>query len=536
MRRFVAPLLVPLVVACGGATSTPKSAGDTDNVSTGSSDPAAPPEDAGPPADVLYESHEAVPTLPDACPSGSALPLQKSCPEARDDLAEALTLEGEARDAALAALESCSQFPTGLVRALRTELGPPECADALVAPVVGQGAPEVALDGDIRETLVALGLSGRLQRLAVDPPAAPADRSKESLEAYFEEALFPWITRQAQAIFAMSTQGTRLSGYARGVVAIEAGNADMRFVEIVRDAPLSKDIAEHQEAKDLYYATLDEQLEPRKARGRNAALVGLREMARIGVRQSDRVQSARRLLSKVYGGRRINALDTLLLPPVESQKAEGAAAAIASRVPTAYVSSLAGEVALTPHLVRAHMQMGMPLGLRRQVEADGTPTSRLLLARALFESGRTYFRSEDFQAVQVLIAPLLDAIGDKGEALSKEQIAEATLLRALSVALVAGPKDAAELIAKGPRFADSLGNLVMLDGLADKPGELGGRAAFDAAYLRELVAPEGAPDYWAVLATRYLEASRKLEGPERKIAKDRGLACREIERALRKEK
>jgi hypothetical protein len=126
--------------------------------------------------------------------------------------------------------------------------------------------------------------------------------------------------------------------------------------------------------------------------------------------------------------------------------------------------------------------------------------------------------------------------GEEEKRLSKEQINEATLLRALSVALVAGPKDAAELIAKGPRFADSLGNLVMLDGLGENPGELGGRAAFDSAYLRELVAPEGAPEYWADLAERYLAASKKLKGSEQKIAKDRGLACREIERTLRKEK
>jgi hypothetical protein len=536
MRHLALILLVQFTVACGGSTSPPKSAGDEKTESNGGADPASPGADTGPAADVLYESHEAVPPIADSCTTGEPLPVQKACPEARGDLAEALGLESKGRDLALAPLEACSEFPVGLMRALRAELGTPECADGLVASVVGQGAPEIAIEGDIRETLVALGLSGRLQRLAAHPPEAPTDHSKESLAGYFEDDLFPWITRQAQAIFAMSSQGTRLSGYARGVVAIEAGNADMRFVEIAREAPLAKEIAEHEEAKDVSYATLDEQLEPRKARGRNAALVGLREMARIGVRQSARVDSARRLLSKVYGGRRVNALDTLLVPDLEPQKAEGATAAIASRVPTAYVGSLAGKTELSALLVRAHMQMGMPVSLRRQVEAEGSPTSRLLLARALFESGRTYFRSEDFQAVQALITPLLDMTGEEGERLSKEQINEATLLRALSVALVAGPKDAAELIAKGPRFADSLGNLVMLDGLGENPGELGGRAAFDSAYLRELVAPEGAPEYWADLAERYLAASKKLKGSEQKIAKDRGLACREIERTLRKQK
>lgn len=493
-------------------------------------------EDRGPPADVLYAAHEAVPPRPSTCTAAGSLPAPVACDSARDDLASALVLEGAARDDALGQLEGCRDFPPGLIRALRAELGTPECADALVEAVVGDGVERAEMPGDIRETLVALGLGGRLQRLAVEPPEAPSEKTKEALEGYFKEKLFPWISRQAQAIFVMSSQGTELSGYARGLVAIEAGNADMRFVEIVRDAPLAQEIAEHEEAKDLYYATLDERLEPRKARGRNAALVGLREMARLGVRSSPRVESARRLLSRVYGGRRVNALDTLMVPPVGAQKAEGAAAAIASRVPTAYVTSLAGEAPLDALLVRAHMQMGMPQGLRRQIETEGSPESRLLLARALFESGRTYFRAEDFQAVQASLTGVLDqsAEGSDEDKLTPAQVEEATLLRGLAVALVAGPKDAADMIANGPRFADALGNLVMLDGLAERPGALGGRAGFDAAYLRELVAPEGAPDYWADLAQRYSNAAAKLSGTDAKIARDRGNACRAIERELRK--
>jgi hypothetical protein len=200
------------------------------------------------------------------------------------------------------------------------------------------------------------------------------------------------------------------------------------------------------------------------------------------------------------------------------------------------VTSLAGKAELSPQLVRAHLQMGMPVFLRREVESTGSPTSKLLLARALFESGRTYFRAEDFQAVQALLTPILDSEASDKPPLSPEQVDDAILLRALSVALVAGPKDAADMIAHGPRFADSLGNLVLLDGLAEKPGELGGRAAFNAAYLRELVAPEGAPAYWKELAGRYLSAANKLKGTEKKLARERGMACQEIERALLKTK
>src|SRR5690606_30555962 len=109
-----------------------------------------------------------------------------------------------------------------------------------------------------------------------------------------------------------------------------------------------------------YYATLDERLEARKARGRNAALVGLREMAQLGVRASNRVREARALLSTVYGGRRINALDTLMVPDLSAQNAESPEAAIASKVPAPYAASLVGPVKPTPLIVRAYLQSGVP--------------------------------------------------------------------------------------------------------------------------------------------------------------------------------
>lgn len=493
-------------------------------------------EDAEPPADVLYPAPASVPPLALNCRPAGPLPAPESC-EARDnELAEALLLEDAERDVALSALERCAEYPLGLIRALRAELGPPECADNLVVSLVGEGKNSSTLPSDIRETLVAVGLGARLRRLAVSPPEAPKNRSREALEDYFAEQLFPWISDQAQAIFEMASQGTYLSGYARGVVAIEAGSADMRFVEIARNAPLADEIAQHEEAKDVYYATLDERLEPRKARGRNAALVGLREMARLGVRTSARVSEARSLLSKVYGGRRVNALDALMVAPVPSVRAEGAKAAIASRVPTVYATSLVGTSEPTPLLVRAHLQMGMPPGLRRDVESNGGATSQLLLARALFENGRTYFRAEDFHAVQAILINLADSKSTQNESLDAQQSDEVRLLRALAIALSAGPVDAADMIAKGPRFADSLGNLAVLDGLAEEKTELGGRAAFNAAYLRELVAPEGAASYFGDVGARYLMAAKNLTGEEAKRARDRGNACLEIQAALNKDR
>lgn len=487
--------------------------------------------DAPPRADVLYDPHPAVPPAPDSCTLGGPLPAQAQCTEARPDLAEALAQEAIERDAALAKLETCVEFPRGVIRALRAELGEAECGDVLVLSVIGADAITTDLRGDVRETLVAIALGARLRRLVQDGPEPPHDHSKATLDEYFQTALFPWTSSQAQAIFSMASQGTQLSGYARGIVAVEAGNADMRFVELVRGAPLAKEISEHQEAKDLYYATLDEHLEPRKARGRNAALVGLREMARVGIRKSERVDSARSLLSRVYGGRRVNALDSLLVPNLAAQKVETAAAGIASRVPSSYAGTLVGQTDLSAPLVRAYLQMGMPVSVRTEILSTNDVPTRLLLARALFESGRTYFRAEDFQAAQSLLTATLDD-ATMSQQLTPTELQDARLLRALSVALVAGPRDAAELIAQGPRFADALGNLAVLDRLAEQTGELGGQALFDAAYLRELIAPTGDPDYWKDLSQRYARAAQQLKGAERRIASERSRACLETEKAL----
>lgn len=521
-------------LGCAPQAQTPaKSTTPSSSPAASSSSPEGAATAQPPRADVLYSAPDAVPAPPLDCPHGEPLPAREPCPEARDQLSRAL-LEPNASglDTALHELEKCEEFPRGLVRALRAELGPPECADLLVQPLVGEGIGGPEMSPDIREALVALGLGARLRRLAQEPPAAPRERGKEELKAYFEAQLFPWIEQQASAIFSMASQGTALSGYARGVVAIEAGNADMRFVEIARAVPVSKDIEQFEEARDVYYATLDEQLEPRKTRGRNAALVGLREMSRAGVRSSPRVSEARELLSRAYGGRRVNALDVLLVPDLPPQKALDAADTIASHVPTPYAPALIAEEQVSPHLVRAHMQMGMPVGLRRDVESSDNAQAQLLLARALFENGRAYFQAADFQAAHALLSKVLDQAPSP---LSPEETERAVLLRALSVALTAGPKDAAELIAKGPRFADSLGNLVILDGVAEKPAELGGRAGFNSAYLRELVAPPGAPDYWKDLASRYQRSSTKLKGNEAKIAQDRAAACRAIEKTVRKQ-
>lgn len=528
-----------LGVACSGAASSapPRTPAPAPDVADGSRDPSAPPppqqDDLSlPPADA------AVPPPPALCASYGSAPSDVSPAEGGGScdaaaLAQALTAgEGSARteearadaalarDRALAALERCPAWPAATLRALRAELAPTECGDVLVEDQLTPGAEGRARELD--ETLFALGLAARLRRLATHPPEPPEVHDKPTLEAYFQERLFPWIQEQSAAIHQLAERGARLRGYARGVVAVEAGMADMRFVEIARAAPIPQEMQDDPELRTVYYGTLDEALEPRKRRGRDAALAGLAELAEVGVLNDARLTAARTLLSSVYGGRRIDALDRLLLPGlVPMRVTDSVELTLAARVPAFYAPWFLPEPSGTPpeQLLRASLERGLPRHLRDDLRSRPLDdATALLLARGYVELGRAYFRAQDFAEAHRLLE------GRGGD--------EIDFHRALAMALMAGPRNAADMIARGPRFADALGNLGPLDALASSSSYLAGHAAYDAAYLRELVAPEESAAYWQDLAERYTAAAGKLGGDAESEARKRAAAARATSEAI----
>lgn len=531
------------------------------------SEPAPAEEAAQTEGVTLPPAHRAVPSAPALCRAyvehPTTSPSAPAC--SPESLAAALAVNAsEARDAALALLEPCDSWPRDVLRALRAELAPAECGDELVSERLAPsedsaesraGAPAATgASVEVQETLLALALGARLRRLAVDPPAPPAADDKETLQAYFQETLFPWITEQSSAIHQLAERGARLGGYARGIVAVEAGMADMRFVEIARAVPIPREMREDAELRDTYYASLDEALEPRKRRGRDAALAGLRELAAVGVLEDTRLVAARGLLSRVYGGHRIDALDRLLLPtdPPAAQAAapsgsaapsgavpsgsaapssavpSGSAAApardahsvqLAAQIPTFYVPWLLPEVETDAELLSGFLRQGLPRSVRLDLGSRTLDErTALLLARGHIELGRTYFAAEHFAQAQKLLQ------GRSSD--------EARFLAALATALMAGPRDAVELLARGPRFADALGNLEGLDQIADSRGPFAGLARFDATYLRELVAPPEDAAYWEKLAAGYDKAATALSSSEQKEARARAEAARATARAI----
>lgn len=430
------------------------------------------------------------------------------------------------RDGRLLGLEKCAGLEVGLVRALRAELAPVECGDAIDAPVLQ--TPPAGLGGDVAHVLLGQTAAARLARTALTPPKMKPPYEMKRVLEHTKGPLLTWITDQARAIEDLGRLGVQLPFYARGIVAIEAGMADLRLVEAVRNAPLPDPMQKDEELRNVYYGALDQALDPFKTRGRDAALVGLRELASVGILEDRRVESARAMLSRLYGGRRVDALDGLLVPPLPAAAPGSLEERLAAALPTFYAGRLlAPDAATRPATLRALLGRGVPLQQRAALkQAELSPELRVLYARARLELGRTYWRAVDFDQVVALLNPWPHGV---------ERPAEGTFLLALGLGLRNGPEDAAIMMLRAPLTALGLGEVTALDWVArSKPASPhAGMAAFDAAMLKQLAAPQGADAaYWREVAARYREAKALLSGAEAQAAEERAKAAEETAKAI----
>ncbi len=530
MRPLIAGLSCLLLVGCGGA-ATPQAA-TPPQPTAASAEPGLPPDPALSPA--LPPSPESVPPAPAECralvsgPSTSA-GCGSDAASVREALAAALSQSNPAaRDAALSAIEPCPGVHVGLIRGLRAELAPVACGDTLVGDFLERAPGE--LEPLVQDALVGLALAGRLHRLVREPPVITPPFTKVRFSEFLAGPLGNWVKRQAQAIHDIAVQGAALEGYGKGVTAVEAGLADMRFVEVVREVPLPQELASDQELSDVYYMALDEALAPRKDRGRDAALVGLKVLAEVGVLNDPRVHRARELLSKLYSGRRIDALDQLVLPalpPLAPNAAQDAS--LAQALPTFYAGFILAHVdPSAPEMLRALLARGIPTSLRKRLDASTLSLeARRLYARALVELGQRFWRSADFAR-----AASVSQLGSDGKG---EYADEARLLGALASALQGGPKDAAEMMMRGPFLPAGMGNIKGLDTIARSKSPFAGLAAFDAAFVLQLVPPvDPDPAFWDDLGQRYERASKLLSDAASKTrAQEYATAARDTAKALR---
>jgi hypothetical protein len=524
MRKLL--VFLPWVVACA-ATPPPEAASPVAASETPSEKAASPAPAPG----KKPIAPAAVPAPPAECaafvghPTTGCIPAGKSL----EMLAGALGSDREAlgRDASLACLEESGDYPAGLLRALRAELAPAACADAIVSPILEKPPQKLALD--IEGALLGLVVSGRLSRLLGGAPTLASPFSKDRFVAFQRDEFAPWIVSQALAIDQLAFQGSRLTGYGRGIAAIASGNADLRFVEMARAIPLPEEIRADKELTDVYYGSLDQALEPRKQRGRDAALVGLRAFAELGAANDARVREARALLSRLWSGSRVDALDELVLPPVPAPGELTTEGELAQALPTFYAGRvLAGADASNPKLLGAFLARGIPKSLLDRLDAKKlSAEARLYVGRMLIDYGRVYFRASDFRrARETLAAGKLDDAG--------------RLLSAVAQALERGPDDTAALMLKGPGVKGSF-DVSALDAVAKQKGPYAGAAAFDAAYVLELVPKPDDAAFWDDLGARFESAEKllsqsKAPAAERERAKKFAEGARATARALREKR
>jgi hypothetical protein len=515
MLRRLAPLfLTSFLWACGaGSAATPAKAPESAPPAPSASTPESTAEKptSAPPIAAPPPSEECTPyaaTQPGACNAGNLSEL----------LAGALAESGVARDRKLACLEKSSEAPAGWVRALRAELAPRGCADV----VVGDAANGGGAARDLSDTLVALSAGAKLYRTVRQPPLPRPPFDKPAFLKHFKEVLIPWISEQARSVDQLSKVGPRLSGYARGLVALEAGLADLRFVGVARSVELPTEMKSDPEVRETYLVALEQALEPRVTRGRDAALVGLGELSRLGVTRDARVTEARALLSELFAGRRLDALDRLALPALPPLRADSAALEVAAKLPAFYAVKLDASAPMSDaKVLRARLEQGVPPALWLDAKPPATPELAALAQRGLFQLGQLYFWAEPFTRAAAIDAP-------KGND-------DAALIGALAKVLARGPRHAAAMMLGPTTLPAELRDTAPIDALAKGKGNVAGVAELDAAYLRALSPPANDPSFWKDQAARYTRAQQKLTDPSAKaLAGELAKAAQATERELRK--
>lgn len=418
--------------------------------------------------------------------------------------------EPVARDEKLQAIEGCVAFEPGLLRALRADLAPPECADAIIEPLLASTRDPLSVE--VSQVLRGLSLAARLLRTSDQPPALEQPFTRERFNHFLNSSIRPWYLAQSKAVFELASAGAKLAGYGKAIVAVEAGLSDLRFVENVRKVNLPAEMAADHEVVEVYQQALEDALDPRKLRGRDAILVGFIHLGQLGVLSDPRLARARSQLARLFAGSRIDALDALMLPDLPPLSASTPAERVAAKLPSFYADRLLAPNDLQrPSVVRALLERGLPPKVRQELERQShrAPELARLFARGQLELGRRYFRPGDFTRASILLE-------QKG-VMAGGTAAESRFVAALAHALEGGPENAVQLMLTGPMLPKGMGRVEVLDKLANGTGPLAGMSAFNAGHLLSVIPQDHPnPEHWLRAARYFEEAEHKLTDPAKK--------------------
>ncbi len=585
-RRSASVLAVaalPLLVACGGATPTPASpvvvAKGPEPVVAVKPPAAAPVDPFAVPKKLRTEpapKEVTVPSLPEYLAYSAKAPAPASCAKVAktgkktcgktladefETLRKALAQSDVAkRDAALAALEGCT-ISDASVRAIRAEYMDASCKDAVVDPYLAalakdgydlQEAPGLTLtppkkgtakhrdvQPEVLHALVGYGVASKLSRLGAGAPTYTGSGARADVKTFIDGPYKGWLVEQVRAIDEAQAIAFKLSGYGRGVAALASGQANLRLAETFRAAPIPQDIASDPELKETYEQSLEGVVEPRKRQGRDASLVALQTLAEDGVIRSPEVDAARATLARLYAGRRIDALDGLLLPkpPATIATLHGAdfGRTMVVRPPT----NLTGIAdALSPTLSAALPSPGPTQdALTAQLGLTGMPGRFVAFPRAeRHDSMRPWLRSygnlllatHTWRGVgyDQVVATYISQTSFPDD----ETRETARFYFALALTLRNGPDSPAEMMSAKTPADLNLGHVEALDALEGEHNRFAGEAAYDAALLLETAPPEKASaSFFKGLAARYRKAEGLLSAADAKAkAHDRAAAMDEL--------
>jgi hypothetical protein len=471
---------------------------------------------ASPLAPKAKASCQALAEKPKSEPKAPA-PACSNAAELSAELSRVLSGPKAGLNAGLSALESCPAAPAGMIRALRAELAPVECADTITDPVLKSHPTN--LEPAIAHQLVGLSYASKLSRMVTAPPEMKGKADRKAVGEYLKGPMKTWFEKEARAIETLSAGVAKSEkSCGQGIAAVQAGVADMRFVDLARKAPIPAEWKADRELSTVYYGSLDEVLEPRKARGRDAALFGLDVLAQCGYVQDARVDEARTLLESLYAGKRVVALSGLVLPP----RTTAAPNPLFSVLPPFYADRLVGTPD-APALVAWSLR-GMPPAARASMEgrlASAPQETRALYARARLASGMLHVRGVDFDRA-------LNATFTSDAPLPFEA--------ALAAVLRKGPGSAIELMRVTSPSTLKWHDTAELDALAAQNGPDAAYAEYDAAYLLSIAPPEASatdPAFFVKLKDRFDHvAAQTSDAALKALAQKRSTDMADTARAL----
>ena len=196
-----------------------------------------------------------------------------------------------------------------------------------------------------------------------------------------------WFETQAGAIEDIARAAAELPYYAKGIAAIEAGVADLRLVEVARNAPIPDEFAKDEELRNTYYASLDQWLDPARTVAETRPSSASRS-SRSSLLHDERLDRAGLLVAYVRGAthRRSRCAAASAAPPGAPICARGAPR---GSPPTLYAGLLLDEAAATrPATLRQLLNHGLPLPQRIAMRTLPTsPEVRELYARGSLSLG-----------------------------------------------------------------------------------------------------------------------------------------------------